>query len=1532
MGFSGYSQQEVAPSIRRRILKITGIALASLLGLVSLAVAGAVFFLQGERMAAFVGKVLPEMRGRLEFRSIRWPARLLLDIVAKRPTPMSVDGLKIFDPEGTVVVDVPHLDVKVEVHQLINGAGLFMHDLEVGPNSYWRFGRMKKTKKGIGFLATFDPKHPAPPAPPPPPGAKPEKGFAVRIFNAQLNGLRVVFDFPHVWGFDLRDLHAPAWLQVEDGFCGWEAVGLEARGGGYLTVLDQVLPFDSVKVAKVATLREYSDDIFLELTAGKTGRTTLVGKGFFNGIYAADSVSAIHMHTEFHDAADALNAVLKPMNIPGLHLDGQDARVMADLLGPYDSITINTEIAGLDASYQAYAVRNLVLRAGMQFDPKSKASAPNTKLEELSFSSPGGGRFSTKLDLTVPRLQTQLRFDHFTVDSYLPPGLRKLAAGKLNGRLSAMAEFDETMSAVKLGRLSGLDLSFERTGSKRSLPRSLRITGQATASPEQASTSGLHVEVPGAGLDVKGKVEFGKRLLALGLRVGTSNLPHLLASLGMQPLAQQASLAVDISGSMDQPRASGQIEVKGIGGVDGIPALPSFETRFHLQDGTLQVESLGAEIAGGSLSGAGTLKLFERSIQRMLRSPALEFRLEGRQIALETLITGGLVAGKLSFQVTAEGPLAKPKIRFRMPAGVTASVLGQTWQVGGIDLEVDKEGLALRLLQVSGKSGGDIQIEGHMHFAPRTMPMEWHLRIGDLPVAAVLAAAQVDLPAAGRLSIDLHIAGSSKEPLIDGTIALTGIKVMGVALGDASLTLTALQSGIAVNGTLFDRFTVEGKAQLRPDGLHAKGSLAFSHLRLEELALQLKGNREIADMVKQLKEIDAHAVVSGQVGIEVQPGKPLAIEAVLSELAASISQEITEPGGQVSLHRITLKNDGDLRVLLAGDHIAFDQVCFSAEAGRFCVKGELQGESLRAAFAGRLDLELLQPLLRKQFQKLGGAVSLEVKLSGTMKKPLLDGTLAIARPVNAVPAGFESAVLVPSGTIHLRSDSIELADLAVSVAGATLRLSGRAGLGANFMPSSLALQASGEVSASLLESLAPDVASDVQGRARIDAKVSGTLDQPNISARIDLGEIQMRLRGISGEVAVESGSLELSSREVLLRDVKLRINDEGRLLIGAAGAGPGRLRIVRLRPSLVLGKLDLPLKGERLGYRTSSIEIDDLSFSLDLTGDLQDSLSLGGDVRLVSGRYIQDFNVRNLMLTPRINESDSHPFWEGVPLLEKLQLALRVRTLGDGFIVQNNLAPEVFLQVDVQVAGTLSSPTLAGDVRPTDGRFHVLGLRGDFDITPNVNHITFVPTKSLAAGDTPELNIDAQNLLTDAFGNEHTVQMRITGPINQAAIDLSTAEGLDRNQTLMLLLSGRTTEDIGTGGRTLGVNAQSGIDMMGQVSRDAVSNLVEPYIDDKIQLLTGHRLNLRPTVGADGVELKVLARASRELTLDLSYRRGFQAQQLYRGQVDTWILDYFTGHVIGEQLSYSPQPGINDQQRSLKLELDVDYPIRFLNP
>src|SRR6185369_9757955 len=102
----------------------------------------------------------------------------------------------------------------------------------------------------------------------------------------------------------------------------------------------------------------------------------------------------------------------------------------------------------------------------------------------------------------------------------------------------------------------------------------------------------------------------------------------------------------------------------------------------------------------------------------------------------------------------------------------------------------------------------------------------------------------------------------------------------------------------------------------------------------------------------------------------------------------------------------------------------------------------------------------------------------------------------------------------------------------------------------------------------------------------------------------------------------------------------------------------------------------VPLHGERLTYRSPDVfEIDDLAFDLDLRGNLQRGFALGGEVRLVSGRYLQDFKMQDLVLSPRVNESSVRPFYAGQPLLEGLALDLGVRTVGEGFVVQNNIAP-----------------------------------------------------------------------------------------------------------------------------------------------------------------------------------------------------------------------------------------------------------------
>ena len=1514
--------------LRRKIARVVTYALAGLFALVGVVLLGAMLFVQGERLAKIVNGVLPEMKGSLHFGAIYWKPRLLLDLVTDRATPMIVEGLLIKDPEGMIVLDVPHLEVSVRLKTLIAGGGIILSDLHVGPNrSVWVFSKMTKLK-GIGFLSAFDPKHPAPPAPPPPPGAKKEKGFVFQIVNAELDGFRAIFDFPGSWGLDLRDIHAPASLLVDgEGFVGFDVTNLEAREGGYLKVISEVLPFDNVLVRRVATTREWSDDIFLDLPMARTGKSELSGKGFFTGIYGANSVGGIKIHAEFEHAADALTAVAKPHNITGLRLSGDHAKVVGDLWDPYDTLKIKAAISGLDASYDAYEAQQLTVRAGIEF--AVTAPTMTVKVDELSFLSPSGGKFSTELKMAGDDITARLDFDHFGTNGYLPQGLKKLAAGKMHGHFG----IDANIGEKKAVRLSDLDLRYDRSFRQSAIPGSVHITGQAQASAEAASTSGLHIAIPGANADIRGKVELAKKLVDIGLRVVASDLPTVLDSMNVGPLARSAALAVDVTGSMDSPNAHGRIEIKGIGGgKTGIPAVDELATDFSLQEGTLTVASLQAGIAGGAIDGGGSAKLFEKSVEKMLAAPILDFHLDGKHLSLQELITSGVVSGQVSFALTASGTAKKPKVHFQVPAGTTVKVLGQSWRLEGIDVEADKEMLVVKVCHVAGKTGGDIRIEGHVDLARKPLAIDWTIKILDLPIAAILATAKVDAPVAGLLSIDLHVSGTVEKPAIEGTIRLADVRAFDIKLGNATLALTpTADGGVAIGGNLFKLLDVEATGGYGPKGPRAKVLLSFQHLHAEEL-------------LPELKEQGIATALSGQIGLEMLPGHLPNIDVRISQLEASITRDIETEDGGTAKEKIWLKNANDLHVVTDTQKVVVEPARLVTRGGEFTLsaevrpqknsQGEIVDQSVNADLGGKLDLELLQPLVASKLVSLGGGIGLEVRVGGSVKKPELRGQIAILRPIRAKARGFEQSLLIPSGNVRLTSSSVELSDLAVTIGDATMKVAGKVNLGPGFAPESVALSAQGEVSASLLESIAPSAVSDVSGKASISAKVSGKLEDPQIAARIDLGEIQMRLRGISSQVAVKSGTVELSSHELLLTDVKVRLDDEGELLIGAKGVRPGRVHFTSLRPELVWDAIDFPLAGNRLGYRDQGIEVDDLSLRTELKGNPTDGLAFTGDVRLISGRYLQDFNVRNLVLSSRINESsNAKPFWTGQPLLEHLALDLRVRTEGDGFVVQNNLAPEIHVLIDLGIGGTLALPTISGEIRPTDGRFHIIGLRGDFELSPNVNHVTFVPTKSIPLGDTPELNLEAQNTVVDASGNEHVVIMKINGPINQATIDLSTSDGMDRNQTMLLLLSGRTTDNLsGNTGQVFGMNQQSGLDMLGQVSRDTVSNLVEPYIDDTLQILTGRKWNLRPTVGADGFEVKVQARATREFDLELSYLRGFQNQDRYRAQGLVWVHDYLTGRVIGDRLTYSLQQGLPVQTNSFKLELTFEYPIRGLGP
>src|SRR5580765_7646578 len=100
-------------------MKVMSYALGGLLGLVVVGVLAASVVLQGPRLGALITNSLPPNEGKLQIGGVTWTLGALIDIVTDRPSPITVDDLRIIDPEGTLVLDIPHLEARVKLRTLI---------------------------------------------------------------------------------------------------------------------------------------------------------------------------------------------------------------------------------------------------------------------------------------------------------------------------------------------------------------------------------------------------------------------------------------------------------------------------------------------------------------------------------------------------------------------------------------------------------------------------------------------------------------------------------------------------------------------------------------------------------------------------------------------------------------------------------------------------------------------------------------------------------------------------------------------------------------------------------------------------------------------------------------------------------------------------------------------------------------------------------------------------------------------------------------------------------------------------------------------------------------------------------------------------------------------------------------------------------------------------------------------------------------------------------------------------------------------
>ena len=347
----------------------------------------------------------------------------------------------------------------------------------------------------------------------------------------------------------------------------------------------------------------------------------------------------------------------------------------------------------------------------------------------------------------------------------------------------------------------------------------------------------------------------------------------------------------------------------------------------------------------------------------------------------------------------------------------------------------------------------------------------------------------------------------------------------------------------------------------------------------------------------------------------------------------------------------------------------------------------------------------------------------------------------------------------------------------------------------------------------------------LSGRLRGSVQLNGTLGEPRLT----------------GEVQLENGELRLSTDVPSLQNVQARIQfDEQRAWLtdtrGELGGAPfaltGELRWDAGTPLLNLSLTGSELLLLRSRYLTVRADTD-----LRLSGPL-DTLTMGGSIRLVDGRYSKPIDPLAFALRPRSYRGDGK---NGLFRLEdplfanvRFDVELGAKT---AFRVENELLRLRFLPA-LKLTGTGALPVLVGDVRIEPSRIFlpasVLTLDG--------GALRFRPSKP----DQMELEFTGRSRV---LGYDTTLLG--SGTLDDPVLDLSSSPPASREDLVLLLLTGRPP-----GGSAFGSGERAARGVALYVARDLFSDGPDDTesVMERLEVVSGARTSRR---GVDTIELRL---------------------------------------------------------------------------
>jgi hypothetical protein len=508
------------------------------------------------------------------------------------------------------------------------------------------------------------------------------------------------------------------------------------------------------------------------------------------------------------------------------------------------------------------------------------------------------------------------------------------------------------------------------------------------------------------------------------------------------------------------------------------------------------------------------------------------------------------------------------------------------------------------------------------------------------------------IAASGRLALDV---GVVRFPLaripgilgttlpvagsISGSVRIVGQPRAPALSGDVALTDVSYAGYPLGGGTIV--LSPESKGGVRArghliDAIAVDGRLVTKHSGIEGDATLTLTKVPLEPFVPLLPgKTKVRGVVSGTAVARIAPDHPATAEAKLSELALSLASPAVR-GRPAGTLDVVAENEIVLRAQ-AGEGLSFGPARLRSNLGVLELSGESHGEALRASLRGRLELGGLAAFARPWLDRLAG--SLDVDLAATGRGAFDDlsvnGDVVIAAPISLRPASLSIEASVPSGRLRVVKNSVEVSGLPVVVRA---------------------------------ERFPAAAVRKLEANARVNARLDGASGK--LGARIALDNLDVHIP-LVGKKPVRSagGQIDISG------DV------DG-----------GKFDVTRI---------DLPFTAEAEALAaTAGAMVDRATVALRVQGSSR-QLALSGDVDVGSAHLRAD-----ALKSPGGSSSGGGGSGSakkgplaGHPEIEQMRLDVRVRSGGGAIHVDVNNLPDLRVDVDMHVGGTVKKPSISGAPR-----------------------------------------------------------------------------------------------------------------------------------------------------------------------------------------------------------------------------------------